>query len=682
MDKKSIVLCLLLVSFVLIMGPVSCSNPVEQQQSNAAWGITNFPDPRSFTQEIVNLPNPFVSWHGNTVTAANWDLRRAELSQIIQHYLTGYKHPDEGFISEIINISNPNTNGTRLLTIRVTREETGDSATFIANVNTPAENAPDGGFPVVMIVSMSAGNVNTPANPTNYALMSARGYGSIGLPMYAICGRDDSGPQEFINARMDQGMVPVLFPEVNYWSASDPRAALLDDDFQRYDTRNGWLDDYADEDAPGRMMNWVWGISRLIDAFEAYNAETAVEDRLFNINPAKIAITGMSRMGKLAVFAAAFEERIAVAAPADTCAAGLNIDRFVSISVNEADSHTNFPINWRSPSDPKMMNQGYDNANWPPYNPDRTDGFGPFDSKGPLNKYYQYVKFEEIMSGTGASTLIRARTVTAGEALIDPTRDLNGGVTKAFPALGQAGTMGHVLWKGVPELAGASYAAYVDNDATNINDGYGVHVHAYQYNQPAGVFDRAWAPQTMTDMRTMYPNHWNSRFQRMPLIFPDLNIHARHLRADWGYFANAPFDMHYVSSLIAPRPMIMFGGMTSANSGMETAFMNFLAVREVYRLLGEEDNVGIAVYMHAHTQPAQTYQDIMDFCDAHYNNTAAPARFLPKAVDEYPYAINDPRSRYDYVKLNWAAPGYESIASQVERLVPANATSWDEITIK
>jgi len=625
--------------------------------------ISFFPDAQSFTKEIVNLPNPFVSWDGYKVTQSNWDSRRTEISQIIQHYLLGYKHPDEGFTSEIVTITGTTT---RVLTIRVTREETGVSGTFLASVYVPAGTAPEGGWPVIMTLGMSGG---TPGTPSNSAAAANRGYATMSLPTYNICG-EDSSSVPFINARINSGLVPQLFPETVYWSAAS--RGVLDEEFQRYDTRNGWIDDYGDPDAPGLMMNWIWGISRLIDALEAYNEKPA-EEKLFSVDPAKIAVTGASRMGKLSLFAAAFDERIAVSAPAETCGGGLNIERFVSVSVNEADSHKNFPINWRGPSDPILMTQGFDNANWPPYNLDKTEGFGPFDGYGPLNKSYQYLKFEEVMSGTGTSTLIRARQVSAGEALIDPTRDLNGGVTKNFPTQGNGSVMGHVLWKGVPELTSqTTLATHVDNMATNIKDGYGVHRTSYQYNQPAGSQDRFWATQTLLNIRWLYPSYWNSRFHQFPLIFPDLNIHARHLQGDWGYAANLPFDMHYLSALVAPRGLIMFGGHTSPNSGMESAFMNYLAVKEVYRLLDVEDNVGIAVYVHAHTQPAQTYLDLMDFCDAYYAGTSMPSRLVPKTVETYPYPINDPRSRYDYMKLDWAAPGYEPIANQVKRLVPDN----------
>ena len=459
------------------------------------WGINNFPDPKSFTREwnnSPNLPNPFVSWQGMAVNAGNWELRREEISTLLQHYMTGYKHPDVGFTSEIISVGAANGNNSRLLTIEVTREETGATGRFYASVNVPTSGTPPtGGWPVVMTVSMS--NSTAVNNPSQWSALRERGYASMHLPVYTINAGDESGAANIVNAFMHNTitggvttLVSSLFPEVDYWDAAT-KQVNWDSPNQRWDTRYGWIDDYGDLDAPVLIMNWVWGISRLLDALEAYNEDTPAAERDFYINPAMIAVTGASRMGKLSMFAAAFEERIAMSAPADSCAYGPNIDRFVSVSVNAADSRTNFTTNWRTY--PSIMRDGFDNANWPPYNPDKESGFGPFDSQGPLNKYYYYVKFEEVLDtvteGFGANQvivpLIRSRVVTAGEALIDPTKDLDGGVTKAFPNLGQSGVAGHVLWKNVPALTTAygALTQHIDNDATNLKDGYGVDIHAY-----------------------------------------------------------------------------------------------------------------------------------------------------------------------------------------------------------
>src|SRR5262249_43945882 len=52
----------------------------------------------------------------------------------------------------------------------------------------------------------------------------------------------------------------------------------------------------------GALRAWAWGVSRLIDYFEA-NPSSGVD-------PAKVCITGVSRYGKAALVATAFDARI------------------------------------------------------------------------------------------------------------------------------------------------------------------------------------------------------------------------------------------------------------------------------------------------------------------------------------------------------------------------------------
>jgi hypothetical protein len=639
-----------------------------------AWGITDFPEPAAFTAEIVNLPDPFTSWHGNKVSADNWDLRREEISQILQHYLLGYKHPDKGFISGIEAVGSGGAE--QLITFTVTREETGKSAVFYAKAAVPAGSPPPGGWPVIMTVNARLYNGALGDPSANNAYINAAGFVHLNLWCYNICDGDLSGftNQTWINAEFDNGLVPALFPEKKYWTGTTWINA--DETFKRFDTRNGWITEHGDPDAPGLMMNWVWGISRLIDALEAENKKPAA-DRKIHLDPAKIAITGNSRMGKLSLYAAAFEPRIAVSGPSDTCGAGFNIERFVSLAVNEEHSHMNFPHGNSTAAYSPARAGGWGSeafgGNWPPYNMTKTTGFTPFDGYGQLNKLYTYMKYEGLSE---AGSVVYARKVTAKEALIDPTRNLDGGVTKPFPAANNY--FGHILWKGVPSSANLPEAG-IDNNAANLKNGYGVHRHHMTNDEG---HDAPYAPQTTADMRWGFPNYWNERFQQFPLIFPDLGVHARITpkRGDWGYFANTPWDAHFVSALIAPRPLIMFGGYNSENANSEGAFLNYLATREVYRLLGAENNIGIRITVHPHTQTAQDYRDLVDACVSIWKTQAPmPSRLRPGKMSEYPYPINDPRSRYDYLKLNWAAPGYESIADIVKRLVPANAASWDQI---
>jgi hypothetical protein len=643
----------------------------ESKQPEEKWGIMDFPEPSTFTTEIVNLPNPFISWHGNKVTADNWDLRREEISQLLQHYLLGYKRPDKGFVSEIEAVG---TGGAeQLITFKVTRQETGTSAIFYAKASVPEGNPPVDGWPVIMTVGTGTYNGNMGNVSGNTAYINAAGFVHLNLWCYSIRDGDESGASfiKWTNAEFNNGLVPTLFPETKYWSGS-PRVKE-DTFFKRWDTRDGWITEQGDPDAPGLMMDWVWGISRLIDALETENKK-ALTDRQIYLDPTKIAITGNSRMGKLSLFAAAFEPRISVSGPSDTCGGGFNIERFVSIAVNEEHSHMNFPHenSTAAGSDERAGGWGVKEfgGNWPPYNMKKTVGFSPFDGFGQINKLYTYMKYEGLSEAGG---FVYARKVTAKEALIDPTKNLDGGVTKPFPSANN--NYGHILWKGISQSTNVPLEG-IDNDATNLRDGYGVH----RYHTINDKIDTPYSPQTLTDIRWGFPNYWNERFHQFPLIFPDLHIHTRPNRGDWGYFANTPWDAHFISALIAPRPLIMFGGFNSENANSEGAFLNYLATREVYRLIGAEDNIGISITVHPHMQTAQDYRDLVDACVSYWKNgKPMPSRLRPENMSKYPFPINDPRSRYDYVKLNWAAPGYEPIADIVKRLVPANATSWGQI---
>jgi hypothetical protein len=69
----------------------------------------------------------------------------------------------------------------------------------------------------------------------------------------------------------------------------------------------------------GALRAWAWGVSRLIDYFEA-NADSGVD-------PAKVCITGVSRYGKAALVATAFDTRIAAGFVASSGAGGAKLFR-------------------------------------------------------------------------------------------------------------------------------------------------------------------------------------------------------------------------------------------------------------------------------------------------------------------------------------------------------------------
>ncbi|MCI0682525.1 MAG: hypothetical protein L0Y71_10500 [Gemmataceae bacterium] len=69
----------------------------------------------------------------------------------------------------------------------------------------------------------------------------------------------------------------------------------------------------------GALRAWAWGVSRLIDYFEA-NPDSGVD-------PAKVCITGVSRYGKAALVATALETRIAAGFVASSGAGGAKLFR-------------------------------------------------------------------------------------------------------------------------------------------------------------------------------------------------------------------------------------------------------------------------------------------------------------------------------------------------------------------
>jgi len=64
----------------------------------------------------------------------------------------------------------------------------------------------------------------------------------------------------------------------------------------------------------GYMMRWAWGISRLIDALEALPEA--------KIDVKRLAVSGCSFQGKIALYAGAFDERIALTIPHESGGGG------------------------------------------------------------------------------------------------------------------------------------------------------------------------------------------------------------------------------------------------------------------------------------------------------------------------------------------------------------------------
>lgn len=91
----------------------------------------------------------------------------------------------------------------------------------------------------------------------------------------------------------------------------------------------------------GDYCAWSWGISRLIDGMEIVQSQ-------LNADMTRIGITGCSYAGKMTLFGAAFDERIALAIVQESGGGGINSWR-VSETIGEVEKISNTNYSWFMP---------------------------------------------------------------------------------------------------------------------------------------------------------------------------------------------------------------------------------------------------------------------------------------------------------------------------------------------
>ena len=83
------------------------------------------------------------------------------------------------------------------------------------------------------------------------------------------------------------------------------------------DTGVGFYKFYGDKNQNGDYSAWSWGVSRLIDGLALIAKDN-------NLDMSKIAVTGCSYAGKMALFAGAFDERVTLTIAQESGGGGIN----------------------------------------------------------------------------------------------------------------------------------------------------------------------------------------------------------------------------------------------------------------------------------------------------------------------------------------------------------------------
>jgi len=226
-------------------------------------GQKSTPIPVKDLPAIKELPDPLTMKDGTKVTTPEqWKLRRREMIQILEDYEYGHMPPPPG------NVKATTTTALRRITVSSELEADyqmlhltfgpGEKLNFDLGLFTPVSSTAGTKHPV--LISLTSSTNDKSIGAASAAL--SRGYAVATVP-YQKLGADSAS-----------------------WASSAFFPSYPD-----YD----WRD----------ISAWAWGLSRAVDYLLTEPS----------IDPDKIMITGVSRLGQAVLLAGAFDERIALSAP-------------------------------------------------------------------------------------------------------------------------------------------------------------------------------------------------------------------------------------------------------------------------------------------------------------------------------------------------------------------------------
>jgi hypothetical protein len=276
------------------------------------------------------MPDIMVMNDGTRVaTTRQWALRREEMKRILEYYAVGHAPPPPGNVKGRELKSQFVMNGQvkyRLVHLTFGPEE---KLSLDIGIFTPAAGGP---FPAVIMPSgtppgatplprlpqgpgqgrgvdalLTVGPAPEPVQPAPLAP------GSVGPGGASISGAADAETIASHSAALAHGFAYVTFNHND--CGEDTTLRNADGSWAFRNTR--FYSAYPGYDW-GRLRGWAWGASRIADYLETDPA----------IDKTKLMLSGMSRTGKSAMIAGAFDDRIALTAPAVTGGGGIGAYRF------------------------------------------------------------------------------------------------------------------------------------------------------------------------------------------------------------------------------------------------------------------------------------------------------------------------------------------------------------------
>lgn len=230
-----------------------------------------------------SMPALMKMQDGTAITrAAQWPARRAELVELFEREMYGRI---------------PAAARTIKIDWQVTAETKGTSASGIPTITRTLVGTVDNSSYPALTVALQA-SYTIPANATGpVPVMIGFGGGA----------NSGGGEQALLKGWGSGGLNPTSFQADGGAGLTSGIIGLINKGQPR--TGDQW----------GALRAWGWGLSRLVDYFEQH-PETGVD-------ASKIGITGVSRYGKAALVAQAFDERVAVGLIGSSGAGGAKLNR-------------------------------------------------------------------------------------------------------------------------------------------------------------------------------------------------------------------------------------------------------------------------------------------------------------------------------------------------------------------
>ena len=249
----------------LDLAPAADGTPLVYAVENTGASIpaTAFPAFADLPLSML-LPDPFTPYLGGArnTTLAGWEARRAEFKSSIEQFEIGTK-PSPSDVTVAATYTPGTNTATEIrgtINVVVTRPSNGRTLTLSSAITRPLGS--DTGA-VGAIIGMNSPSGSVPAD-----IFTSRNLARI---------------------TFSHNQVTTYFGK----SAANPY-------YQMYP-------EYAATGASGQYSAWSWGISRLIDGIQILAQSGAL-----TVDPARLGVTGCSYAGKMALYAGALDERIAL----------------------------------------------------------------------------------------------------------------------------------------------------------------------------------------------------------------------------------------------------------------------------------------------------------------------------------------------------------------------------------